>query len=166
MPMTRTDLDNLAKTLETAVRAAQSNTQHLQESAMHYRIEQQDGRISAINYSMYVPAGREVHGHPEMIEIPLCSLRANRMYQVSKVSLQFTTKYQAPEDCQVGSTENRETPRQATMQRVLNWLRAWLKPSWSKRAHIELACTGIDQMASELRINGKQQNRPDPVAVR
>ena len=164
--MTRTELDTLIEALEAAVSAAQSNTDRQQQNALRYRFEQQDGRTSAINYSLYVHSGREVNGHAEMIEFPLCSLRANRLFQVSKVSLQFATKYHATDDRQACAAAVRETPKRSKLQRVLNWLRTWPKPGWPARARVDIQCTGIDPLTSELRIDGKLQNRRQPDEAR
>jgi hypothetical protein len=162
LTMTRTDLDTLVKALEAAVSTAQSNMNRQQQSALRYRIEQQDGRISAINYALCVRAGREVNGRADMIEIPLCSLRANTMFQVSQVSLQFETKYQAPDNRRAGTAAHREIPKRSRFQRVLKWLCAWPKPGRPARARIDIQCTGNEPMTSELRIDGKLQNRQRP----
>jgi hypothetical protein len=164
--MTRNELDTLAEALEAAVSAAQSNINSQQESALRYRIEQQDGRTSAINYALYVRAGREHNGYAGMIEIPLCSLRANRMFQVSEVSLQFTTRYQATDDRQSHVAAVRATPKRARLQRVLNWLCAWPKMRWPTRVHIDMQCTGTEPLTSELQIDGKRQNPRQPHEAR
>jgi hypothetical protein len=164
--MTRTELDTLVEALEAAVSAAQSNIDRQQESALRYRLEQQDGRTSAINYALYVRSGRELNGHAEMIEIPLCSLRANRLFQVSKVSLQFVTRYQETDDRQAGAPALRAAAKRSRLQRVLNWLCAWPKAVWPARARIDLQCMGTDPLTSELWIDGKLQNRQQPVEVR
>jgi hypothetical protein len=164
--MTRTELDTLVEALEAAVSAAQSNINRQQESALRYRIEQQDGRTSAINYALYVRSGRELDGRAEMIEIPLCSLRANRMFQVSKVSLQFTTRYQATDDRQSHAAAVRASPERSRLQRVLNWLCAWPKKRWPTRVHIDMQCPGAEPLTSELQIDGKRQNPRQPHEVR
>lgn len=161
--MTRTELDRLVEALETAVSAAQSSTDRRQQSALRFRCEQQDGRTSAIDYALYVPSGRGVDGRAEMIEIPLCSLRANSLYQVSRVSLEFATRYQASDDRQDAALE---TPKRSRLQRVLNWLQAWPKRGWPRRARVEMQCTGTDPLTSELRIDGEVQNGRRPVEAR
>jgi hypothetical protein len=161
--MTRTDLDTLVKALEAAVSAAQSTANRQQQCALRYRCEQQDGRTSAINYALYVRSGREVNGHAEMIEYPLCSLRTNRLYQVSKVSLQFTASYKASDDRQTSDAAQHQAPKRSRLRRVLNWLCTWPKPGWPRRARVDIQCTGIDPLTSELRIDGKLQNRRRPL---
>jgi hypothetical protein len=164
--MTRTELNNLVEALEAAVSAAQSDISRQQESALRYRIEQQDGRTSAINYALYVRSGRQLNGHAEMIEIPLCSLRANRMFQVNKVSLQFTTMYPATDNRQVSTKAQPDTGMRPRLRRVLNWLCRWPKYGWPRRARIDLQCTGTDPLTSELRIDGKRSNPQQLLEVR
>lgn len=157
--MTRTELDTLVEALEAAVSTAQSTMDYQQESALRYRIEQQDGRTSAINYALYVRSGREANGHDKMVEIPLCSLRANRQFQVGKVSVQFTTTYRGSDDRRTDTAVSRETTRRSRWQRILNWFCVWPKLGRPTRARVDMQCTGIDPLTSELRIDGELQDR-------
>ena len=163
--MTRVDLDELVKKLELAVSAAQSKAANQQECALQYQCEQHDGRISAVNYALVVPSSRSIHGHVEMIEIPLCTLRANRMYQATRVSVQFTTCYRTPNERNAETEPEHGRRGYSGIQRILNWFCTWPKRKLPRRTYVELRTMGSDALVSELRINGERHNRLPSVAT-